>query len=280
MQANQLIIEKTYDAPIKTVWQAITDKNQMKEWYFDIPDFKPELNHEFSFTAGREGRQYKHLCKVVEVNPVTRLAYTWRYDGHPGDSLVTFELSPESPEQTKLTLTHSGLDTFSTDQPDFSRDSFNEGWTYLVQSSLTGIVETGMIASVIDIKAGIERIWNIIINPNHQWGNDFGTGALAQSDWKEGASITWTDMEQNIGAKGVIETMDANKQLLMRYYDDINAAEGSPFGAYYEDIRLEPTSADSVRLTATAGPLQKKHLAHHSAAWEAALQTIRRLAES
>ena len=25
---------------VQKVWQALTDKSQMKEWYFDIPDFE------------------------------------------------------------------------------------------------------------------------------------------------------------------------------------------------------------------------------------------------
>ncbi len=31
------IIERTYNAPVSKVWSAITDKDQMKQWYFDIP---------------------------------------------------------------------------------------------------------------------------------------------------------------------------------------------------------------------------------------------------
>ena len=280
MHANHLIIEKIYDAPIEKVWKAITDKQQMKEWYFDIPDFKPELHHEFSFLAGPEGRQYRHLCRIVEINPVTRLAYSWRYEGVPGDSLVTFELSEPSPKQTKLTLTHTGLDSFPNEQPDFATDSFKEGWTFIVHSSLASFVETGMLEFVKTIKADIDKIWDIVIHPNHQWGNDFGGGALAKSEWKEGASIIWTDMEDNAGAKGVIETMEPNKLLSMRYYDDIDAPDGTPLGEYQEIMRLEPLPDGSVELTASAGPLPKKHLPAHSSSWEASLETIRRLAES
>lgn len=280
MQPNHLIIEKTYDAPIEKVWQAITDKQQMKDWYFDIPDFKPELNHEFSFLAGREGRQYRHLCRIVEINPVTRLAYTWRYEGMPGDSLVTFELSEPAPSQTRLTLTHTGLDSFPTEQPDFAPDSFKEGWTYFVHSSLQSFVETGVLNFEISIKAGVDKIWNIIINPNYQWAKDFGGGALAQSDWKQGASITWTDMEHNVGAKGIIEIMDTNRQLSMRYYDDVNAADGSPLGEYKETLRLEKVPGGDVKLSAFAGPISKKHLPHHASAWEAALETIRQMSEA
>ena len=62
------IIEKTYNAPIAKVWKAITDNNEMKKWYFDIADFKPEVGFEFQFTGeGKDGEKYIHLCKVTEV---------------------------------------------------------------------------------------------------------------------------------------------------------------------------------------------------------------------
>ena len=41
-------IEKTYNAPVSLVWQAITDRALMKEWYFDFADdFKLETGAVF-----------------------------------------------------------------------------------------------------------------------------------------------------------------------------------------------------------------------------------------
>ena len=31
------------NAPLDKVWNAITNKEQMKNWYFDVPDFEPKL---------------------------------------------------------------------------------------------------------------------------------------------------------------------------------------------------------------------------------------------
>lgn len=36
MDKKILIIERTYEAPIEKVWEAITNKDQMKQWYCDI----------------------------------------------------------------------------------------------------------------------------------------------------------------------------------------------------------------------------------------------------
>jgi len=79
--ANPTVIERTFDAPAGRVWQAITDKNLMKEWYFDLAEFRPEVGFEFQFSGGTETRQYLHLCRITEVTPQKSLTHSWRYDG-------------------------------------------------------------------------------------------------------------------------------------------------------------------------------------------------------
>ena len=64
---NPIVIKETFNAPIEKVWEAITDKNEMKKWYFDLAEFEPEVGFEFEFTAGEDVKQYLHLCKVTEA---------------------------------------------------------------------------------------------------------------------------------------------------------------------------------------------------------------------
>jgi uncharacterized protein YndB with AHSA1/START domain len=140
MKNEPLQFERTYKAPVQKVWKALTDRDEMKKWYFDLAEFKPQVGFEFSFTGGTEENKYLHLCRITEVVPEQKLAYTWRYDGYPGDSLVTFELFPQG-EETRLVLTHAGLDTFPADQPDFNQNNFKEGWTYITGTSLKNYLE-------------------------------------------------------------------------------------------------------------------------------------------
>ncbi|MBS1659662.1 MAG: SRPBCC domain-containing protein [Bacteroidetes bacterium] len=134
MEAKTFVIEKTYDAPVVNVWKAITQRELLKLWYFDMPGFKPEVGCEFSFEAnGACEKPNVHLCKVMEVVKNKRLVYTWRYEGHPGDSLVTFELFGEG-DQTRLKLTHSGLDTFADELR--QKKNFAGSWEWLLGESL------------------------------------------------------------------------------------------------------------------------------------------------
>ena len=41
--AEAIIMERILDAPVQKVWKALTDVNQMREWYFDLKQFKPEI---------------------------------------------------------------------------------------------------------------------------------------------------------------------------------------------------------------------------------------------
>jgi len=125
--ADAIVLERTLNAPIARVWQALTDVDQMRAWYFDLKEFKAEPGFEFEFIVEHEGTKYHHLCKVTEAISQKKLAYTWRYKGEPGDSLVTFELLPDG-NKTKLRLTHKGLDTFPKTAA-YARKNFEMGWT-------------------------------------------------------------------------------------------------------------------------------------------------------
>ncbi|RCH54769.1 SRPBCC domain-containing protein [Mucilaginibacter hurinus] len=140
MNNEPFVIERVYNAPVEKVWQAITDKDQMKQWYFNIPAFEPKLGFEFSFEGNDGDKVFVHLCKVTEVNYLKRLAYSWAYAGFDGYSVVTFDLSPEG-DKTKLKLTHAGLETFPQDHPSFAKANFSAGWTEVIGTLLPGFVE-------------------------------------------------------------------------------------------------------------------------------------------
>ena len=138
-QAGAVIVERTFNAPVARVWKALTDVDQMREWYFDLKEFKPQIGFEFEFVVEHEGNSYHHLCRVTEVVPQKKIAHTWRYKGEPGNSLVTIELSPEG-EKTRLKLTHTGVDTFPK-TPAYERKNFEAGWTAIIGTELKQFVE-------------------------------------------------------------------------------------------------------------------------------------------
>ena len=141
MKATPVIKEILVNAAPDKVWMAITNPEDMKVWYFDLPGFKPEVGYEFSFYGDTaDGTKYLHLCKITEAIVNEKLSYTWRYDGYKGDSLVTFELIPEG-AKTLIRLTHSGLETFPSDNKDLRKENFDGGWEAIIRESLKHFVE-------------------------------------------------------------------------------------------------------------------------------------------
>jgi uncharacterized protein YndB with AHSA1/START domain len=136
---DAIIVERTFNTPVGRVWTALTDVNEMRQWYFDLKEFKPEIGFEFEFVVEHEGNAYHHLCKVTEVIPQKKIAYTWRYKGEPGDSLVTFELFADG-DKTRLKLTHTGIERFPK-TPAYTRGNFEKGWTQIIGTDLKQFVE-------------------------------------------------------------------------------------------------------------------------------------------
>jgi uncharacterized protein YndB with AHSA1/START domain len=137
--AEAVVVERTFNAPVGRVWRALTDVEEMRQWYFDLKEFRPAVGFKFEFVVEHDGMTYHHLCRVTEVIPQKKIAYTWRYKGHPGDSLVMFELAAVG-DKTHLKVIHEDLDTFPK-LPSFARKNFEAGWKAIIGSELKQFLE-------------------------------------------------------------------------------------------------------------------------------------------
>jgi len=141
MNTKPVIVERLFNAPVAKVWNALTVNEEMKNWYFNLKDFKAQVGFKFDFLGGPEdGIQYLHLCEVVEVIENKKLAYSWRYDNYPGNSIVNWELLDKG-DQTLVKITHTGLETFAEAGKDFAAENFKEGWTHFLYTALKGYLE-------------------------------------------------------------------------------------------------------------------------------------------
>ena len=142
MKTNPLVKEVVINVSPERVWNAITNRDEMKKWYFDLAEFKAEVGFEFQFEGGPDDRKYTHLCKIEEIIPGEKLSYSWRYKDYPGDSLVTFELFEEG-EKTRLRLTHKGIESFGKENPDLAKENFVKGWNEILDKNLKEYLEAG-----------------------------------------------------------------------------------------------------------------------------------------
>jgi uncharacterized protein YndB with AHSA1/START domain len=141
MDNQPIVLERILNASISKVWKAITDKDEMKNWYFDLEEFKAEPGFKFQFLGGPDpDKQYLHLCEVTEVIPQKKLTYSWCYHGYTGISYVTFVLFDQG-HNTLLRLTHKGIETFPKENADFAIKNFEEGWNEIIHTSLKNYLE-------------------------------------------------------------------------------------------------------------------------------------------
>ena len=138
---ENVVIKQRMNAPIQKVWNAITDKAQMKEWYFDIADFKTDLHTEFSFFEPNGENKYQHYGQILEVIPQEKLKYTWSYpEVSKEKTIVKWNLQDEG-GNTLVILTHKGLENLEHLGEEFSKDSFDKAWTKIVSINLKNFIE-------------------------------------------------------------------------------------------------------------------------------------------
>ena len=131
-------IEKNYTAPIDLVWQAITDRAMMKEWYFDfVEDFKLEPGAVFEWKAGdTENNQWQHRGKMLEIITNQKLVHTWEYPGYSGTSTVSWNFLKIDDSTTNVTLIHEFSIPFDSAVAALKKENFEMGWKHIINISL------------------------------------------------------------------------------------------------------------------------------------------------
>jgi len=142
MKSKPVVVERTYNAPAERVWHALTDVEQMRQWYFpQLVEFEPEVGFETEFDVPHNGRNFLHIWKITEVVPGKKISYEWKFGGYADSSLVSFELFADD-DKTKIVVTHYNLEAFNRDNdPDLERNNFVEGWTHFIGTALKEFVE-------------------------------------------------------------------------------------------------------------------------------------------
>lgn len=106
-QTRSVVIERTFPHAPEKVWRALIEPDLLAQWLLSN-SFLPELGREFQFRNQPVGGWDGVVdCKVLELVPVQRLAYSWRAFGH--ESTVEFTLTPTEGGSTRLRMEHSGF---------------------------------------------------------------------------------------------------------------------------------------------------------------------------
>lgn len=131
--ATTLMIRRTFDADMQTLWQALTDPETWTHWFgggYSTPietsaDLRVGGAWRIQLRGNETGNETEIGGTYSEIDPPRRLVFSWAWTSEPERvSQVTYALSPtESTEQTTLILTHERLANSE------ARDNHGRGWS-------------------------------------------------------------------------------------------------------------------------------------------------------
>jgi len=117
LDKNTLRIERSYNAPAQRVFDAWTSEEVMRRWWHAEHHWETS-EATVDLRLGGEVRvvmrdpdkdaEYGGGGKYVEIDPPTRLAFTWLWDGNETRMLIELDFE-ETDGVTRVRFTHSGL---------------------------------------------------------------------------------------------------------------------------------------------------------------------------
>jgi uncharacterized protein YndB with AHSA1/START domain len=121
---TELTISRTLPAPAERVWRALTDPAALAAWFWPqrfSPTAEVDLRVGGKYRIDGPAVGMAASGEYITVDPPYKLVFTWRWDGEPGETLVTIELTPVD-AGTDLALRH---ERFASDA---DRDNHAQGW--------------------------------------------------------------------------------------------------------------------------------------------------------
>lgn len=177
--------------PARKVWLALTEKDQLKEWYFDIPDFELKEGATFNFYEPGGENKFHHRCTIIEIIPHEKFSHTWTHPGRSkGESIVTWFLSERNGE-TEVTLQHMGVENFADAGPEFAPENYQMGWDGFMSILKNYVYGIRKHSFAIDINASAEKVWNVLLQDEtyRQWTRVFCEGSYYKGELKAGGRV-------------------------------------------------------------------------------------------
>lgn len=185
-------VETVFNSTKSQVWEALTNPEIMKVWYFTIPNFELEEGKEFQFYEN-EGTNFLHVCKILKIEKEHLFQHTWT---HPkfsqGSSIVTWELVELENEKIKVTLSHQGVSNFADAGSDFAPANFEMGWNALVKTSLRNyLYSIKKLIFTVEIENTANAVWKKMWDKSTytQWTTPFCEGTYFTGEIELGSRI-------------------------------------------------------------------------------------------
>jgi uncharacterized protein YndB with AHSA1/START domain len=131
VSGETLLIERAFRAPAQAVFDAWTNEEVMRRWFHGHHDWEtPEAEVDLRIGGAvrvvmrdpEKGTEHGGGGRYTEIDPPTRLAFTWTWDDDARETLIELDFE-EAEGTTTVRMTHSNL------RDEESARSHEEGWT-------------------------------------------------------------------------------------------------------------------------------------------------------
>jgi uncharacterized protein YndB with AHSA1/START domain len=139
---QELEVRKTIviDASLEIVFKAITDPQELTNWFPDQAIFEPKVGGKMKFSFYKEKSTDEHAREidynpggtVIEFIPNKKVSYTWQLKDIPDfpETTVSWELEEIDANKTRVVLTHSGFT--GREEGKLSLKEHDQGWSYFL----------------------------------------------------------------------------------------------------------------------------------------------------
>jgi uncharacterized protein YndB with AHSA1/START domain len=143
--AEVLRIERTYDAPAAAVFDAWTSEEVLRRWFHAERDWTTSEASVDLRVGGAvrvvmhdpdKGEDHGGGGHYTEVDPPSRLAFTWTWDGTDRETLIEIDFE-ETGGATTVNFTHSNI------RDEASRIDHEGGWARCFDNLERALAEAG-----------------------------------------------------------------------------------------------------------------------------------------
>ena len=159
--ADPIVFERVIDATVDEAFALFTEPERLRRWQAVSASVDLRVGGDYRYTVVPGSIAYGTF---TEIEPGKRLVYTWGWKGDdmppPSASSISVEFEPLG-EQTKVTMTHSGLD-------EEAAKNHSVGWTHFFErlgdaaaNGDAGLNAWGIDAEEFDLLSSAEATWAI-----------------------------------------------------------------------------------------------------------------------
>lgn len=280
-------VEVIVSATKSQVWDALTNAEIMKVWYFDIPNFNLNIGSEFSFYEGKK-KEYLHQGKILKVEENKLLQHTWEHPEQSKESsTLTWEIDPLDDNKVKVTLSHEGLENFADAGANFAPENYEMGWNAIVKTNLRNyLYSIKRLVFTQEINVTASEVWNTLWDKDSypKWATIFCEGSYYSGELEMGKRIHFLTPKGD-GMFSEVGYMIKDKLMIFSHIGSLSDFKEMPLDAEterwtgsFEIYKLE--EKDGKTTLTTEADCVDKYVSYMEEKFPLALQEVKKLSEN